>query len=402
MRRLDYCARLPRSAHGLKVLPFAVGRVSPSRHINSGSSLSINTLTARRQWASYILVFSAAFGGAVAYRRYRNPTLTDILNPQTFTPFKLVSKESVSPTCSIFTFRAPHVSHHGSFDQNLWNGVWSVQIKQPQLQIARAYTPLPPSHVSSVGTSEDAHEDAQDLRVLIRKEPKGEVSGYLHKLPEGAAVEFRGPNIEYVLPKDVEEVVFLAGGTGIAPALQVAHSLLEATTEAKHGAKPRVHILWACRKREDCLGGLSESGSRQKATAGSTWSTMLGSSGTTPAGDGVTNSHGRSRIVEELEAFKTRHPDQISIDYFVDEEKRFITVEHIQRRITPRTSDTRTDPGLRADGIQSNKFILVSGPDGFVDYYAGPKKWEGGKEVQGSLGGALARLNLQEWQVWKL
>ena len=285
------------------------------------------------------------------------------------------------------------------FDEKLWNiGVWSVQLKQPQLQIARAYTPLPPSQAPSAGVS----EHAQDLRFLIRKEPKGEVSGYLHKLSEGAAVEFRGPNIEYVLPKDVEEVVFLAGGTGIAPALQVVNSLLGTTTEARIGIKPTVGILWASRKREDCLGGLGESQDQQQAIGGSTWSRVLGSSGATPGNGKTTTPFRKSQIVEELEALTTRHPGQISVDYFVDEEKRFIGIDNIQSLTRSRASQTQVDPRPGEDGFQCKKVILVSGPDGFVDYYAGPKKWEGGKEVQGRLGGVLARLNLQGWQVWKL
>lgn len=384
--------------HGLKVRSHGPGKSSHPTHVCSAFSTSVDTKPARRNWGQYFLVFSVAFGGAIAYNQYRDSGTKDILNPQTFTPFKLVSKEPVSSTCSIFTFRAPDVSHHRGFDKNLWNGVWSVQIKQPQLQIARAYTPLPPSHVSFVGNS----EYAPDLRFLIRKEPKGEVSGYLHKLPDGATVEFRGPNNEYVLPKDVDEVVFLAGGTGIAPALQVAYSLLGATTEAEIGTKPRIHILWACRKREDSLGGLRGIQDQQKATAGSMWSTMLGSSGTTPAEHNITTPLRKSQVVEELEALRTRHPGQINIDYFVDEEKRFISVDNIRSLITPKASNTPTDPYPSENRSQGKKLILVSGPDGFVDYYAGPKKWVGGKEVQGKLNGALARLDLQGWQVWKL
>lgn len=271
-------------------------------------------------------------------------------------------------------------------------------MKQPQLQIARAYTPLPPSHVLSANAS----EGAQDLRFLIRKELKGEVSGYLHNLPDGARVEFRGPTIEYILPKDVEEVMFVAGGTGIAPALQVAHSLLEAATESQVDSKPRIHILWACRKREDCLGGSSHSQGQQKTTSGSVWSTMLGSSGTTPVEQGVTSSVRKNQIVEELEALKTRHPGQISVDYFVDEEKKFIGVDSIRSLITPTPSQLQTDLYPNEKRSQDKNLILISGPGGFVDYYAGPKKWESGKEVQGKLGGVLGRLNLHGWQVWKL
>jgi ferredoxin-NADP reductase len=46
----------------------------------------------------------------------------------------------------------------------------------------------------------------------------------LHRLEASAEVEVRRPNAEYILPtaERVGKVVFLAGGTGVAPALQVA------------------------------------------------------------------------------------------------------------------------------------------------------------------------------------
>lgn len=398
MRLLGHCVRLPRSIHDIQTLRSGTCRASPPRHINSGFSTAVKRQPARRKWASYIIVLTATVGG-VTYSQYGPSSSTDVLNPQRFTPFQLVSKEPVSSTCSIFTFRGRNGPRSESFDKTLWNsGICSVQIKQPQLQIARAYTPLPPLQAPSAGVLEGDEE----LRFLIRKEPKGEVSGYLHNLPDGAAVEFRGPNIEYMLPNDVEEVVFLAGGTGIAPALQIAHSLLEAPTESVVDTKPRVHVLWACRKREDCLGGLGESQGQQKTTTGSMWSTMLSSSGTAPAEHDSTRAIRQGQIVEELEAFKTRHPGQISVDYFVDEEKRFIGVDKIRTLITPGASQSPTALYASENRPKGKKLILVSGPVGFVDYYAGPKKWEGGKEVQGELGGSLAGFNLHGWQVWKL
>jgi len=353
----------------------------------------------RRRWASYIGVFSAGFGGAVTYNNYKDSASITSLNPRTFTPFTLVSKESISSTSSIFTLRPTSHRRNSTTDEDLWKSdVWSVQIKQPQLQIARAYTPLPPSQVSSTEVS----EYAQDLRFLVRRDPKGEVSGYLHKLPDGAAVELRGPNIEYVLPKDVEKVVFLAGGTGIAPALQVARSLLYSKREEVSRGEAKIHVLWACRKREDCLGGVSEHQDRPQATHGTPWRKSLGLSVETENKPDDAASRVSSSIVDELDAIKTRHPDRISIDYFVDEEKTSIGINHIQKLLTPQTVPSTNNPRTTGNNSDGRKVILLSGPDGFVDYYAGPKRWEGGKEVQGRLGGVLAKTDLQGWQIWKL
>ena len=66
-------------------------------------------------------------------------------------------------------------------------------------------------------------------------------------------VEVRGPRPEFVLPRDIREVVFIAGGTGIAPALQVAYALSRrALTDATpYGSPVRMQILWSSRTRDD-------------------------------------------------------------------------------------------------------------------------------------------------------
>lgn len=394
MSLLAGCYRRSSSLHDLPSSFVRVGGFASRRSISDAPPVSG---TLRRRWPSYILVFSAGFGAAIAYNLYNDTTLSSSLNPRTFTPFTLVSKEPISPTSSIFTLRPTFNSNTDKAYEDIWKkGVWSVQFKQPQLQIARAYTPLPPSQVSSSEVSDHAHE----LQFLIRRDPQGEVSRYLHKLPNGASVELRGPNIEYILREDVEEVVFLAGGTGIAPALQVVYSLLLAQRDAV--TKSKIHILWACRKREDCLGGVSDHGGRQLATHRGTWRSILGLGTAEDTGPKHASLSVSSRIVEELNAFKARHPDRISIDYFVDEENTLIGINDIRRLITPAIAQRFNEPDTTGKAAPGKNVILVSGPDGFVDHYAGPKRWEGGKEVQGNLSGILANLDLRSWQIWKL
>lgn len=237
-----------------------------------------------------------------------------------------------------------------------------MEFKQPELQIARSYTPLPPR---------EGDQNFGDLRFLIRLEHKGEVSGYLHRLRMGGEVEIRGPKVEFELPQEVTDVVFLAGGTGIAPALQVVHTLLK----RREGKKPKIRILWANRRREDCVGGYTDMvnvGTRKDADAG--------------------------YIVQELEKLQDRYPYNLQVDYVVDEEGNLLD----QKRIAPLIStSSEVKYGPVTTRIDS-RLLFVSGPEGFVGYLAGAKKWERGKEAQGELGGVLRRMGIRNWKIWKL
>lgn len=163
------------------------------------------------------------------------------------------------------------------------------------------------------------------------------MSRYLYSLKEGDVVEVRGPDVEYVYPlQEGGKIVFFAGGTGIAPALQVAESLLLQDV----GWRVReAEILWAVRHKEEAFGGMKkEIGSlmeRVKA-AGS----------------------GRKLVVRK----------------FVDSEGG-IKIWDVETAIA--TKDKRTNR------------VFVSGPEGFIAWIAGPKDFGGGREEQGALGGLL-------------
>ncbi|QIX01383.1 hypothetical protein AMS68_006900 [Peltaster fructicola] len=307
-------------------------------------------------------------GIALAYAAYKRRHASIGEKPKAsdgFAKFTLVDKEAVSSTCSIFTLKPVTSRLSAGTNISADGGIYSVQLKQPQLQIARSYTMLPPIPGEPIDT----------LRLLIRKEEKGEVSGYLHTLALGQDIEVRGPYKDYAFPKNTKQVIFLAGGTGIAPALKTADAL---------ASKADVHVLWASRKREDCPGAVSDTPVDQGIIA-STWTWLAGSQ--------VQETTERNTIVLLLDILKQQartDRGSLKVDYFVDEE---------QCRIRPGTI-TRLLQSAQADN--ADKLIFVSGPEGFINYWAGPKQFVNGREEQGKLGGALSRMNLQGWQVVKL
>lgn len=335
----------------------------------------------KRRAGPLIILGTSAVGGA-AYRVLRPSSSNESLNPHTFTPYTLVDKQPVSSTSAIFKLRPPHGAPEPESVREAWKRcTWSVQIKQPQLQIARAYTPLPP-------TSDE--EEGGDMRLLIRQEAGGELSTYLHRLPEQSTIELRGPNAECELPDTVKEVVFLAGGTGIAPAMQIAYTLAK-----RHGTT--MHILWANRRREECIGGISDGAENTTSVQGRAgWRNLFGTSESMvsrPIVD-ANDIQKKGAMVEELDALKERNraaAGDLSVQYFVDEEKRFIQPGEVAKILN---KPTKTEKDLRV--------IMISGPDGFIEYWAGKKLWVDGREVQGPLRGALGKMDLKDWKVVKL
>ena len=231
----------------------------------------------------------------------------------------------------------PNVRNQKIYHEASKSGIWSVDFKQPHMQIARAYTPIPFLQPETKTVWRD--RDQLKLRFLIRKEKEGEVSSYLHALDKKAKIELRGPNIEYRIPGNVQTVVFLAGGTGIAPALQVASSLFE----LREKMKPlHLHILWANRLGEDCVGGGNNASYKAE---------VLGT---------------QRPVIRQSETLKKWYPGRITVEYFVDEEGKYI----IDTSLVPLlgTGSTGGAPGW------TQKVVLVAGPDGFVDHFAGPKE----------------------------
>lgn len=376
-----------RARHGLRQVATQSRRYASS---SSSSSSSSPVTSPKRRWLGIALV-SAAAAGAGAYARSQAPD-SGTLNPETFTKYSLVSREPVSATSSLFTLR-PRYPSDRNYDvyEDAWRiGVWSVMFKQPQLQIGRDYTPLPTTAATSLSVDE---ENDGYLRFFIRKDPFGEVSRYLHSLNVGADIEMRGPKIECIIPEETKDILFIAGGTGIAPALQAGYSLLNRTTREN---RPRIHILWASRRREDCVGGVSDT-PKAPPRRQSWFSGWFGSSERTvpisQAVPAISQDQPTSLIVKELEALKEQYPGQITVDYYLDEENRFIGKDDISEFIRS------TRP---SEGSCKSKLILVSGPEGFISYMAGSKLWAQGKELQGPLNGIIKELDLKDWGVWKL
>ncbi|CAK3856045.1 cytochrome c mitochondrial import factor CYC2-like [Lecanosticta acicola] len=308
--------------------------------------------------------------------RYSQERGTRLSDPSEFVKYALVGKDSVSSTSAIFRLRPASNVVVDQDEPTLERAITSVEFKQPQLQIARSYTCLP--------QQDGQHMD--ELRFLIRKEQKGEVSNFLHRLPIGSEIELRGLHAEFVLPNDVNSVVFLVGGTGIAPAVQATDKL---------DGQAAIHILWASRKREDCIGGYNDT---TRAKQG--WSWWSRSPAAVKSDQPIVGTE-KGPLVSMLEKLKQEpgvadgQRPALLVDYYVDEEGAMIKPEDV-KRVLSTSSKTGSASSL------GKRILIVSGPEGFISHWAGPKQWANGKETQGLVRGVLSTLDLGGWEVVKL
>lgn len=374
-----------------------------------------------------------------------------VLNGETFVPFTVVSTERTSPTTFILTVSAPtpHQADNGAVVQGAWaHGLWSVEVKQPQLQIARYYTPLPPAAAAADGGD---GEGLAALRFLVRRYAGGEMSTYLSRLRPGDDVWLRGPHPGFDVAARLgaagDRVVFLAGGTGIAPALQAARHLLSAREkEEKKNGKLSMEIIWANRVRADCAGC-----PRLQREGRGFWGRLSSSvtGGSAPPGDQGPDGlqHPLVQELHEVQAAYRARGHELEFKCVADDEAGTISGADVARAVLcsrttpspPTAASARTeqapcylhsqlqlrhssnesdagDAGLKGrggpgpatrecvcggEGATGKNLLMISGPDGFVSAYVGPKVWADGAERQGLVGGLVRKLMEKDPEVWR-
>ncbi|VVT49268.1 uncharacterized protein SAPINGB_P002187 [Magnusiomyces paraingens] len=145
---------------------------------------------------------------------------TQALEPDKFTTFKITYKEDVAPDVQLIELSPRNYEEYRKVlkaKESLWNGknLWSIDVKQPEIQVVRKYTPLPlyfmqgglssssddpskkqPALLKMIGKDEDEGR----FVLLVKKYNDGEVSRWLHKLPIGTLVDIRGPYVSYRFP----------------------------------------------------------------------------------------------------------------------------------------------------------------------------------------------------------
>lgn len=161
----------------------------------------------RRARSRTALIIGLAFGtvaSASLYLFYPNPsrsapTSTNLpLSPSHFTPATIVSTESHgSDTMLLQLAVPPNLLPPYDASNPSFHPIWSVFIKDDEIQVERPYTPL--------------HGIDEQGRMLfwIKKYPKGEVGRWLHSKAVGDQVELRGPLKTWSCKEDEWEEIIM-------------------------------------------------------------------------------------------------------------------------------------------------------------------------------------------------
>lgn len=204
----------------------------------------------------------------------------ELLDPEAFHKFVITHKEQVDNDHFLVEL-TPKFNHwQYSFYTNynkksLWDGdkIWSVEVKQPQIMVVRSYTPLPLYFLKSeytrsgerkpllkvINPDNNDYDRGGVMTLYIKRYNDGEVSKFIIDKSIGDEIELRGPHVEYKFPyhplskiherpvfrdlpskvepetfvnklktvnklPDYDNLTFYAAGTGIAPVLQVLMS----------------------------------------------------------------------------------------------------------------------------------------------------------------------------------
>ncbi|KAG9005379.1 hypothetical protein FRB90_010401 [Tulasnella sp. 427] len=175
------------------------------------------------------LVLSAATLGLVFYEisggftpsRSASTSSTLPLSPKHFTPVQVVSSEK-SDSLGQHKLIKLKLAKELRPPSSTLAPVFSVYLKDSDIQVERAYTPLK-------GLDENG-----EMMFWIKRYENGEVGRWFHRRTVGEQVEIRGPTRTFDWEDGKwDEVVLISGGTGITPFYQLLHNVFTRTENRK-------------------------------------------------------------------------------------------------------------------------------------------------------------------------
>ncbi|OAX39745.1 riboflavin synthase domain-like protein [Rhizopogon vinicolor AM-OR11-026] len=335
-----------------------------ARHVSHRARGSATTNTSRIQKATTTLLIVGSSAAVATYfllpdiSRGAPTSDTKPISPSHFTPAELVSSTFASNGTKILTVAIP--PELLPTERDLFAPIWSVFIKDDDIQVERPYTPL------------DGVDKDGNMKFWIKRYNHGEVSRWLHSKKVGETIEIRGPVRTWSWKDDTwDEIILISGGTGITPFYQLLRTVFSGNS-----FKGRITLLHSSRLPSEL-----------------------------PPPD----------VLDPLLELARHNPDKFRLKLFVDsfgetKDQSFAGVEIHQSRIGKdaiwrAVHSASNFPSLRGlfsrDSDDSDRKILflICGPEQMVGAIAGPY---GRNYSQGPIGGVLQSLGYKSHQVWKL
>ncbi|KAJ3856904.1 ferredoxin reductase-like C-terminal NADP-linked domain-containing protein [Lentinula lateritia] len=319
------------------------------RQLVIGSILSFGALT------SFYLFFPDASRGAPTIKHGK-------LSPSHFTHCTITSSEPCGPSARLITLSVSTKLLPGP-DEQRFPSIWSVFIKDDDIQVERPYTPL--EGVDAEGR----------MSFWIKKYDHGEVGRWLHSKKVGDEIDIRAPLQTWLWKDDNvwDEVVMISGGSGIAPFFQLFHEIISRGVSSR----TRFTLLHSSRSPSELP---------------------------------------PFKILQRLSSFASDNPERFRFRVFVDtldseeKQKMQLNVGRINKAallssLQEQSTSSKwlrwpySRPPVEAQVDVQKTLFLVCGPEPMVAAISGPY---GRNFSQGPVGGVLARLGATSSQVYKL
>jgi hypothetical protein len=151
-------------------------RLSTSPSTNSHSRLRLSTLafiTTTGVLVSSYFLWPSKYRGSPTFSH--RP-----LSPSYFIPVTISENSQVGPDLAVLTLSVPPDSRPPDENDPSLDPIWSIFIKDDDIQVERPYTPL-------FGIDEGV------IKLWVKRYPRGEVGRWLHSKQPGDTIEIRGP-----------------------------------------------------------------------------------------------------------------------------------------------------------------------------------------------------------------
>ncbi|OMJ20349.1 NADH-cytochrome b5 reductase-like protein [Smittium culicis] len=272
---------------------------------------------------------------AFKYSTREQNRVRSVLKPDEFVPFQLIKTETINHNTKLYRFKIDDDTVSGMVVTS-YLVTKVIDYNGTGQDLTKSYTP----------TSLETKKGELDL--IVKVYPEGKMSKHIDSLKVGDSLLMRGPIIKYKYESNkFKEIGMIAGGTGIAPMLQIIHKVLHNPDD-----KTKLKLLFANTGIEDII------------------------------------------LKEELDKLAADHGDQFKVSYIIssldngttwDGHFGYITKEIIEKFIP----------------IPKNvpeSITYVCGPPGMMNVICLPKA---GRNDQGPTGGFLKELGFTPTHVFK-